>query len=187
MKTTTLVATIVAASALVFIPPVFAKADGGSASEISTDTQKSSMDLSFDEPWGDGPVLTPAPEAARAALAGLDARAAACRSHRPFGHPPINPNSPELIPPHSTGTLTADSTAPQADTVPERATVRSHSTRIERRFFTPLPLEVEYKKFPLRLMNKDFKLILDKAGELGAAMPATAAALQINATRRPGC
>jgi len=36
-------------------------------------------------------------------------------------------------------------------------------------------------------MNKDFKLILDKAGELGAAMPATAAALQINATRRPGC
>jgi 3-hydroxyisobutyrate dehydrogenase-like beta-hydroxyacid dehydrogenase len=38
-------------------------------------------------------------------------------------------------------------------------------------------------QFPLRLMNKDFKLILDKAAELGAPMPATAAALQINAAR----
>jgi 3-hydroxyisobutyrate dehydrogenase-like beta-hydroxyacid dehydrogenase len=38
-------------------------------------------------------------------------------------------------------------------------------------------------QFPLRLMNKDFKLILEKAGELGAPMPATAAALQINAAR----
>jgi hypothetical protein len=32
-------------------------------------------------------------------------------------------------------------------------------------------------------MNKDFRLILEKAGELGAPMPATAAALQINAAR----
>ena len=38
-------------------------------------------------------------------------------------------------------------------------------------------------QFPLRLMNKDFRLIIDKAGELGAAMPVTAAALQINAAR----
>jgi 3-hydroxyisobutyrate dehydrogenase-like beta-hydroxyacid dehydrogenase len=38
-------------------------------------------------------------------------------------------------------------------------------------------------QFPLRLMNKDFKLILDKAAELGAPMPATAAALQVNAAR----
>jgi 3-hydroxyisobutyrate dehydrogenase len=38
-------------------------------------------------------------------------------------------------------------------------------------------------QFPLKLMNKDFKLILEKAGELGAPMPATAAALQINAAR----
>ncbi len=38
-------------------------------------------------------------------------------------------------------------------------------------------------QFPLRLMNKDFKLILEKAAELGAPMPATAAALQINAAR----
>jgi 3-hydroxyisobutyrate dehydrogenase-like beta-hydroxyacid dehydrogenase len=38
-------------------------------------------------------------------------------------------------------------------------------------------------QFPLRLMNKDFRLILEKAGEVGAPMPATAAALQINAAR----
>src|ERR1700685_1098226 len=38
-------------------------------------------------------------------------------------------------------------------------------------------------QFPLKLMNKDFKLILEKANELGAPMPVTAAALQINAAR----
>jgi 3-hydroxyisobutyrate dehydrogenase-like beta-hydroxyacid dehydrogenase len=38
-------------------------------------------------------------------------------------------------------------------------------------------------QFPLRLMNKDFKLILEKANEVGAPMPLTAAALQINAAR----
>jgi 3-hydroxyisobutyrate dehydrogenase-like beta-hydroxyacid dehydrogenase len=38
-------------------------------------------------------------------------------------------------------------------------------------------------QFPLRLMNKDFKLILERANELGAPMPVTAAALQINAAR----
>jgi 3-hydroxyisobutyrate dehydrogenase len=38
-------------------------------------------------------------------------------------------------------------------------------------------------QFPLRLMNKDFRLILEKAGELGAPMPVTAAALQVNAAR----
>jgi 3-hydroxyisobutyrate dehydrogenase len=38
-------------------------------------------------------------------------------------------------------------------------------------------------QFPLKLMNKDFRLILGKAGELGASMPLTAAAHQINAAR----
>ena len=38
-------------------------------------------------------------------------------------------------------------------------------------------------QFPLKLMNKDFRLILDKAADLGAPMPVTAAAYQINATR----
>jgi 3-hydroxyisobutyrate dehydrogenase-like beta-hydroxyacid dehydrogenase len=38
-------------------------------------------------------------------------------------------------------------------------------------------------QFPLKLMNKDFRLILEKASQLGAPMPATAAALQVNAAR----
>jgi 3-hydroxyisobutyrate dehydrogenase-like beta-hydroxyacid dehydrogenase len=38
-------------------------------------------------------------------------------------------------------------------------------------------------QFPLRLMNKDFRLILEKASEVGAPMPLTAAALQVNAAR----
>src|SRR5271154_4086736 len=41
-------------------------------------------------------------------------------------------------------------------------------------------------QFPLKLMNKDFGLILDKASELGVPMPATAAAHQINAARAAG-
>lgn len=38
-------------------------------------------------------------------------------------------------------------------------------------------------QFPLRLMNKDFGLILEKAAELGAPMPVTATAHQIYAAR----
>jgi 3-hydroxyisobutyrate dehydrogenase len=38
-------------------------------------------------------------------------------------------------------------------------------------------------QFPLKLMNKDFGLILGKAAEVGAPMPLTAAAHQINAAR----
>jgi 3-hydroxyisobutyrate dehydrogenase-like beta-hydroxyacid dehydrogenase len=38
-------------------------------------------------------------------------------------------------------------------------------------------------QFPLRLMQKDFRLILQKAAELGVPMPATASAHQINAAR----
>jgi 3-hydroxyisobutyrate dehydrogenase-like beta-hydroxyacid dehydrogenase len=38
-------------------------------------------------------------------------------------------------------------------------------------------------QFPLKLMNKDFRLILAKAAELGTPMPVTAAAYQINAAR----
>jgi 3-hydroxyisobutyrate dehydrogenase-like beta-hydroxyacid dehydrogenase len=38
-------------------------------------------------------------------------------------------------------------------------------------------------QFPLRLMSKDFRLILEKAADLGVPMPATAAAHQINAAR----
>jgi 3-hydroxyisobutyrate dehydrogenase len=35
-------------------------------------------------------------------------------------------------------------------------------------------------QFPLPLMNKDFRLILELAGEVGAKMPATSAAFQVN-------
>jgi 3-hydroxyisobutyrate dehydrogenase-like beta-hydroxyacid dehydrogenase len=38
-------------------------------------------------------------------------------------------------------------------------------------------------QFPLKLMNKDFGLILGKAAELGSPMPLAAAAYQINAAR----
>jgi 3-hydroxyisobutyrate dehydrogenase-like beta-hydroxyacid dehydrogenase len=38
-------------------------------------------------------------------------------------------------------------------------------------------------QFPLRLMNKDFRLILGKAADLGVPMPLAAAAHQINAAR----
>jgi 3-hydroxyisobutyrate dehydrogenase-like beta-hydroxyacid dehydrogenase len=38
-------------------------------------------------------------------------------------------------------------------------------------------------QFPLRLMNKDFGLILNLAAEVGAHMPATRAAYEVNATQ----
>jgi len=38
-------------------------------------------------------------------------------------------------------------------------------------------------QFPLRLMNKDFGLILKLAAAVGAQMPATAAAIEVNATQ----
>jgi hypothetical protein len=47
--------------------------------------------------------------------------------------------------------------------------------RAEHRDYSP--------QFPLRLMNKDFRLILDKAARLYAPMPAKAAAFQINVAR----
>jgi hypothetical protein len=96
---------IVAASALVFINPVFAKTDGGSASEISTDTQKSSMDPGFDEPWGDGPELTPAPQQPVQPKPGsMHVSPPPVGLIEQVGHPPINPSSPELMPSASPGT-----------------------------------------------------------------------------------
>lgn len=38
-------------------------------------------------------------------------------------------------------------------------------------------------QFPLRLMNKDFGLILELASAVGAYVPATAAAFEVNARR----
>ena len=99
MKTTTLVATIVAASALAFIRPVFAQSGSGYTSEISPDAQESSMDPSFEEPWHDGPDLAPAPQQP------IEPEPGSMYVPPPpvglidgVGHPPMNPNLPELMP-----------------------------------------------------------------------------------------
>ena len=109
MKTTTLVATIAAASTLLFIRPVFAETYDGfpimssDSQESPPDTEGSSMEPSFEEPWSDGTDLTPAPDqpiqpepgsiyVAPPPVGLIDG----------FGHPPINPNLPEL-PPNSMG------------------------------------------------------------------------------------
>jgi hypothetical protein len=108
MKTTTLVATIAAASTLLFIRPVFAETYAGlpemsADSQESSDSEESPMEPSFEEPWSDGSVLTPAPEqpvqpepgsmyVAPPPVGLIDG----------LGHPPINPNLPEL-PPDSMG------------------------------------------------------------------------------------
>ena len=109
MKTTTLVATIAAASTLLFIRPVFAETYDGfpimssDSQESSPDTEGSSMEPSFEEPWSDGTDLTPAPDqpiqpepgsiyVAPPPVGLIDG----------LGHPPINPNLPEL-PPNSMG------------------------------------------------------------------------------------
>jgi hypothetical protein len=119
MKTRTLVATIVAASALIFIRPVFAKTVVGSTPEMSADTQESSMDPSFEEPWHDGPVLTPAPlQPAQSEPGSMYVPPPPVGLIEPFGHPPINPSLPELMPSPLSASLTADS-IPRADFVPE--------------------------------------------------------------------
>jgi 3-hydroxyisobutyrate dehydrogenase-like beta-hydroxyacid dehydrogenase len=62
-----------------------------------------------------------------------------------------------------------------AKTAVVSAAHRNKLLRAERDDYSP--------QFPLKLMNKDFRLILEKAAELGAPMPATATAHQINAAR----
>ena len=103
MKTTTLVATIAAASALVFVRPVFAETYAGFPVS-SPDSQESSMEPSFEEPWSDGPVLTPAPEQP------IQPEPGSMYVPPPpvglidgIGHPPINPSFPELTPSPSLG------------------------------------------------------------------------------------
>jgi hypothetical protein len=104
MKTTTLVATFVAASALVFIRPVFAQTGGISPSEISTTMQDSSMDPSFEEPWGDGPALTPAPQQPVQSQPGsMYVPPPPVGLTEPFGYSPITPDGLDRIPPDSMG------------------------------------------------------------------------------------
>jgi hypothetical protein len=109
MKTTTLVATIAAASALVFIRPVFAETYAGfpvissDSQESSPDTEGSSMEPSFEEPWSDGSALTPAPDQPMQPEPGsMYVAPPPVGLIDGLGHPPINPNLPEL-PPASMG------------------------------------------------------------------------------------
>jgi hypothetical protein len=108
MKTTTLVATIAAASTLLFIRPVFAETYAGfpvisDTQEASPDTEGSSMEPSFEEPWSDGPALAPAPEQPMQPQPGsMYVPPPPVGLIDGIGHPPINPNFPEL-PPASAG------------------------------------------------------------------------------------
>jgi hypothetical protein len=114
MKTTTLVATIAAASTLLFIRPVFAETYAGFPvissdsqesfdGQESSDSQEPSMEPSFEEPWGGGSVLTPAPEQPMQPEPGsMYVAPPPVGLIDGIGHPPINPNFPEL-PPNSLG------------------------------------------------------------------------------------
>jgi hypothetical protein len=76
MKTTTLLATLVGASTLLFIQPVFAQTDNDSIAEIGSGAWGSSDSVDSDQAkpssygastpsfdgWGDAPVLAPAPK-----------------------------------------------------------------------------------------------------------------------------
>jgi hypothetical protein len=109
MKTTTLAATIVAASALVFIRPVFAETYAGfpvmsSDTQESSDSQEPSMEPSFEEPWSDGSALTPAPDQPMQPEPGsIYVAPPPVGLIEPAGHPPINPSFPELPPSGSLG------------------------------------------------------------------------------------
>jgi hypothetical protein len=113
MKTTTLVATIAAASTLLFIRPVFAETYAGfpvispDSQELSPDAQGSSMEPSFEEPWSDGsggPALAPAPDQSMQPEPGsMYVAPPPVGLIDGLGHPPINPSFPELPPSGSMG------------------------------------------------------------------------------------
>jgi hypothetical protein len=112
---TTLVATIAAASTLLFIRPVFAETYAGFPvissespesfdSQESSDSQEPSMEPSFEEPWSDGSVLTPAPEQPMQPQPGsIYVPPPPVGLIDGLGHPPINPSFPELPPSGSMG------------------------------------------------------------------------------------
>jgi hypothetical protein len=105
MKTKTLVATLAAASALVFIQPAFAQHDGSSAEEVAINERESSMVPNFEEPWNDnspsftGPSLAPAPREPEPSEPGsMFVPAPPVGLIEPGDHPAISPTSPMLIP-----------------------------------------------------------------------------------------
>jgi hypothetical protein len=105
-RTTTLVATLAAASALVFVQPAFAQKGGTSAAEIAIHDRELSMAPNFEEPWNDNsplftaPALAPAPGDPEHSEPG-----SMFVPPPPVGliergdHPAISPTSPTLIPP----------------------------------------------------------------------------------------
>jgi hypothetical protein len=108
MKTTTLIATFVAAATLVFVQPLFAQTDDGFAAETS---DESSMAPNFEEPWEDstpsygGPVLAPAPEEPAAPesapmLGGYSSE----RSAGPWMEPPESPFAQPFVNPSISAT-----------------------------------------------------------------------------------
>ena len=102
MKITKLVATIVGASALLFVQPVFAQDYGDSAAQPYSEGD--AYEPSFDEPWADGPVLAPAPSQPEESAPGsIYVPPPQYGLIEPFDHPPVSPTSPTLIPPDSLG------------------------------------------------------------------------------------
>ncbi len=104
--TTTLVATFVTASALVFVQPVFAQKGGISAAEIAINDRESSMVPNFEEPWSDSspsftsPALAPAPgEPEYSEPESMFVPPPPVGLIEPGDHPAISPTSPTLIPP----------------------------------------------------------------------------------------
>jgi hypothetical protein len=87
---------------LLFIQPVFAQTDGGPAAQAYSDGD--AYEPSFEEPWADGPVLAPAPSQPEDAAPGsMYVPPPPVGLIEVPGHPPISPNSPNLIPPDSLG------------------------------------------------------------------------------------
>ena len=116
MKTTGLMAILVAASAFLFIQPVFAQADHDSPSEIGSGAWGSTDPVysdepnasspyglpSYDESFAGYPALAPAPEQpAESDPGSMYVPPAPYGLVEVPGHPPISPTSPELIPPDS--------------------------------------------------------------------------------------
>jgi hypothetical protein len=102
MKITTVAATLIGASVLLFIPPVFAQTDGVSVPQTSSDAEAYAP--LYDEPLGEGPVLAPAPSQPEYSDPGsMYVPPPAYGLIEPFDHPPVSPTSPTLIPPDSLG------------------------------------------------------------------------------------
>jgi hypothetical protein len=154
-----LAAAIIAASALVFVQPVFAQSVSGSSAQdpslednyrFESGRLRPSYPSNIRRAQRRGPGSGTCARAARESRAGLDVPPATpVGLIEPFGHPPINAASPRLMPPDSLAGPDGGFRGPEG-VFPIRLTpetpnlfVRSNRTRLVRRFFTPIPPEVE--------------------------------------------